>query len=195
MLMATARTTLPDAPHHPALAPVTSLPTRPRRAVPRSTTTATSPFPLAPPAWSQWHDVLVPTADGTAVPVDAVVLGPTGVHVVLRQLTGSADSVPAASAAAAVTAVLPARYRAVVTAALLDEAAGDGAVVDGVLVATTAGLVEAVRLRPRVLSRSETGVLAATLARALAPQVVPATRTGLWSRLTRRSRGSARRAA
>lgn len=189
MLTAPTRSNAPRHAHDPAAARMTTVPIRPTSPM------GTVRLPLAAPAWTQWHDVVVPVADGTTTPVDAVVLGPTGVHVVLRRPAGVADHAAAVSAAAAVIAVLPGRYRGVVTAALVDESVGDGVVVDGVVVATTPGLVDSVRLRPRVLSRSETGVVAATLSRVLTPQVVPAPRGGLWNRLIRRSRTSRPRAA
>src|SRR5690242_18529829 len=44
-------------------------------------------------AWAQWRDVLVATREAGSVPVDAVVLGPTGVHVVVRS-TAAAGSTP-----------------------------------------------------------------------------------------------------
>jgi hypothetical protein len=185
--------------------------------------------PLPEPAWAQWRDVLVHTADGTPVPVAVVVLGPTGIHVVTRQESSARASFTLRSreaqrAAAAVSSALPGRYRPAVAAALMIEtvdvetttgtpethgtpdtraphlpgaepdpqrSAGpdaDGVLVDGVLVATTRALVEALRFKPRVLSRSEARVIFSVLSAALVPQVPDqGRRPGLWGRFRRQA--------
>lgn len=148
-------------------------------------------------AWAQWRDVLVATREAGSVPVDAVVLGPTGVHVVVRS-TAAAGSTPVETVLQVVEAVadvLPDRYRGAVAGALAvdapvdaeDEAQSVGEVVGGVVVATPAVLTDSIRLRPRVLSRSETGLLTAVLDRALVTPAPAVVRPGLWDRLRRRS--------
>ncbi len=92
-------------------------------------------------AWAQWRDVLVATREAGSVPVDAVVLGPTGVHVVVRS-TAAAGSTPVETVLQVVEAVadvLPDRYRGAVAGALAvdapvdaeDEAQSVGEVVGG----------------------------------------------------------------
>ena len=180
MPLATARAPRPTTPAPPADRPLAHL--------------------LPAPAWRHWHDVLAPCSDGSWVPVDTVVLGPTGVHVVVHQGAGPGPGTTEAAAAAdAVRTALPGRYRHVVTAALLVGGAGDpdpvGMLEGDVVVASTPVLVEAIRTKPRVLSRSETGVVAAMLARDLAPRVPDVPHRGWWARLTRRPRPSQRRPA
>ena len=157
--------------------------------------------PLPEPAWAQWRDVSVPGPAGSSLRVAAVVLGPTGVYVVTRQessdLFGFALRTRMASEAAqAVRSALPGRYRGAVSAMLMLEtrdaqdahhdAHHDGVLVDEVIVATSPALVEAVRARPRVLSRSEAGAISSVLAHILRPQC-PGTRRRamLWGRFSR----------
>lgn len=176
--------------------------------------------PLPEPGWRQWSDVLVNSTEGTPVPVAVVVLGPSGVHVVTRQESSTRASFAlrtreAVLAADAVRAALPGRYQSVVSAALMIEAVdsetetgpetgqvnqatggpagdlgGNGVVVGEVLVATAPALVEAMQFRPRVLSRSEAGLVASVLERALVPRVADRRRPGLWGRFSRRTRSS-----
>lgn len=166
--------------------------------------------PLPEPAWAQWRDVSVPGSGGSSLRVAAVVLGPTGVYVVTRQeshdLAGSVLRTRLASEAAqAVRSALPGRYRGAVSAMLMLEthdehdtsrdAHQDGVLVHDVIVATSPALVEAVRARPRVLSRSEAAAISSVLAHTLRPQR-PGTgrRTVRWGRFGRTGRTTGRAA-
>ena len=150
------------------------------------------PFPA--PAWTRLREVVLLAAEGRPGPVE-VVVGPTGVHVVSRQVPGAGDvcllrNRDAQLAADAVAAALPPRYRPVVAAMLLLE--GDdtaGGLVAGVAVASAQVLSEAIRFKPLVLSRSEARVVSSLLRAALYPEPA-ARRSSRWSRLTRRFRGA-----
>jgi hypothetical protein len=65
---------------------------------------------------------------------------------------------------------------------LVGDLGGSGVLVGEVIVATAPVLVEVMRFRPRVLSRSEAGVVASVLAGALVPRVAERAHPGLWGR-------------
>ncbi|HEX5560893.1 MAG TPA: hypothetical protein VFX52_04560 [Nocardioidaceae bacterium] len=145
---------------------------------------------LLPPRWTRLADV---TVGGPQRQTADVVVGPSGVHVVIRQASAGGATArlrvrEATAAAAAVRATLPARYRDVVAAVVQLEGAGeDGGVVDGVTVATANVLAEALRCRPRVLSTSEAAGVAGRLRVALeASSPPPARRERRWPRPARR---------
>jgi len=152
------------------------------------------PFPA--PAWTRLREVVLLAADGRPGPVE-VVVGPTGVHVVSRQVPGAGDvcllrTRDALLAADAVAAALPPRYRPVVDAMLLldgDDTAGG--LVAGVAVASAQVLSEAIRFKPLVLSRSEARVVSSLLRAALYPEPA-AGRSSRWGRLTCRGQQSLR---
>ncbi len=160
------------------------------------------PFPTT--AWTRLHNVQIPTDGGSAIPSAEVIVGPSGVHVVLTQgpIAGGSSRLltrEAQSAADWIAGALPPRYRNVVCPALLladvspdtDEAddLADSGVVAGVTVAVARVLSEAIRFKPRVLSHSESAVVHARLRAALEPTQEKLVRSGRWSWLSRRRRG------
>lgn len=154
--------------------------------------------------WTRLEGVRVP---GTAVVIDLVLVGPSGVHVVLdhpdepllstavpRARSGVEDAMQrAADASAGVAELLPERYRPAVLAevCLLGTS---GVVVDmgAVLVGSGDVLWQAWRHRARVLSTSEVAVVAGLLDRRLERVAdEPPPRRSLWSRSWRWLTGAA----
>lgn len=151
--------------------------------------------PLPAPYWTRLEDVRVP---GTADRIDLVLIGPSGVHVVIdRPGQPHAPSVVpetdadleraaqrAAVAARAVADLLPPRYHHVVTSEVclpgLSEA---GVTVGTVFAASPDVLRHAWRHRPRVVSTSEAAVVARLLRHGLEPfPVEPAAGRDAWWR-------------
>jgi hypothetical protein len=128
--------------------------------------------------------------------VDEVLIGPSGVHVVLhrpQQLTSAATSrsegadleeaaVHAAAVALAVADLLPHRYREVVTPALcLTDTVEVGFSVGGVFAASPGVLRHSWRHRPRVLSTSEADAIADRLRARLEPiPIAPPRAAAAW---------------
>ncbi|MGZ4470651.1 MAG: hypothetical protein ACXVXM_01670 [Nocardioidaceae bacterium] len=164
---------------------------------------AAAPGPARVPLqhWRQYDAVRWPGRDDARI--DEVVVGHSGVFVVQNRAApatspGLAEDVgSAASAAAAVAVLLPARYRATVRPAVCllggDEVADD---VDGVLVASPSALRHSLRYGPRRLSTSEVAEICTRLDARL--QLVPAParppRRSLWRRFRWASARRARRA-
>lgn len=160
--------------------------------------------PLPAAYWTRLADVRVP---GTAVVIDLVLVGPSGVHVVLdhpddpllstavpRARSGVEDAMQrAAHASAAVATLLPERYRSAVLAevCLLGTT---GVVLDmgSVLIGSADVLWQTWRHRARVLSTSEVAVVAGLLDRRLERVAdEPPPRRSLWSRSWRWLTGAA----
>lgn len=131
--------------------------------------------------WTRLEDRRAPGGSGR---IDLVLVGPSGVHVVIDQpadlaadLVGNARR--ASVAATAVADLLPARYRVAVTAEVrLLGTAGAAAEITveprtGAVCAASPDLLEQVwRCRPRVLSTSEAAVVAGLLRDRLEPDPV-----------------------
>lgn len=139
--------------------------------------------------WRRYVGVRGPGSDGR---IDEVVVGPSGVHVVLECPGGTVGDplVPTASEAAeAVADVLPERYRGRVRPELrLAEDAGDVATWHGaVLLASPRALEHTWRYGPRVLSTSEIAEVSRWLDRRLEliVEVVPPVQRRRWLRLRR----------
>lgn len=131
--------------------------------------------------WTRLEDVRLP---GTREPIDLVLVGPSGVHVVLddpgqppastavpRARTGPEDVARrAADAAAGVALLLPVRYRHTVLPEVRLLQSSEVAIdVGAVLVGSPDVLWQAWRHRTRVLSTSEVAVVGGLLARSLEP--------------------------
>lgn len=145
--------------------------------------------------WTRLEDVRLP---GTREPIDLVLVGPSGVHVVLddpalpqastavpRARTGPEDVARrAADAAAGVALLLPLRYRHTVLPELRLLRSSEVAVdVGAVLVGSPDVLWQAWRHRARVLSTSEVVVVGGLLARSLEPNVeATAPKASRWRR-------------
>jgi len=116
--------------------------------------------------------------------IDEVVVGPSGVHVLLHQeqsagVRGSlrAEEIVTRSrdAADAVAGLLPSRYRDALRPVVCLCGTNDiGEVVDGVRLASPEPLRFALRHQPRVLSTSEVAEVSARLRLALTPYPAPA---------------------
>lgn len=134
---------------------------------------------LLAPHWVHLSGVRSP---GPAAQVLEVVVGPSGVHVILEQPTATDDGAPdglhvavraAQVGAREVAAGLPQRYRGCVSAAVrVGGTDGHGVQVLDVTVASTAALTDSMRFRPRVLSTSEVTIVAAHL-RGVLPLTTP----------------------
>lgn len=168
--------------------------------------------PLPATYWTRIEHVRVP---GGTDRIDLVVVGPSGVHVVLDR-PGATDgrsrrTAPgtpevgagdleetvqgATAAAAAVAALLPARYRRVVAPAVcLRGTTASGDTVGTVLAASPDVLRHAWRHGPRVLSTSEATVIAGLLRHRLEPFPLPPAAGGgrWWRRWARRLRPGGR---
>lgn len=137
--------------------------------------------------WTRLEERRVPVGPGR---IDLVLVGPSGVHVVIDQRADVvADLVAtarrASAAGAAVADLLPGRYRtAVVTEVRLLGARGRAVEITvesstGTVCAASPDLLEQVwRCRPRVLSTSEAAVVAGLLRERLLPDPVDG-RSGL----------------
>jgi hypothetical protein len=111
--------------------------------------------------------------------IDEVVVGPSGVHVLLHHREAAGTTVPtgaiarahaAAEAAEAVARLLPGRYRPVLRPAIcLCDTTDLAEVVDGVRLASRDPLRFALRHQPRVLSTSEVAEISRRLQLALTP--------------------------
>lgn len=148
--------------------------------------------------WTRLEDVRVP---GTLVPIHLVLVGPSGVHVVLddpgpaevttavpRARTGPEEAArTAAEAAAGVAALLPARYQHTVLPEVRLLGTSEVAVdVGTVLVGSPDVLWQSWRHRTRVLSTSEVAVVAGLLGRRLEPVVEASAPTrSRWARSRR----------
>ena len=152
---------------------------------------------LADSHWRRYPPVHWPAAedpvDGAAERrIDEVVVGPSGVHVVLASpgaTVGDPDMAEAARAAAAVGALLPPRYRGRVRPELrLHDDAGDVATWhEDVLLASPRALEHVWRYGPRLLSTSEIAEVSRWLDKRLEPVVeaVPAVSGRWWLRWRR----------
>jgi hypothetical protein len=113
--------------------------------------------------------------------IDEVVVGPSGVHVLLHhegsvEAALSSDPIVgrARSAAEAVAGALPLRYRDALRPVVCLCGTSDGAeVVEGVRLASPESLRFALRHQPRVLSTSEVAEVSARLRLALTPYPAP----------------------
>jgi len=155
--------------------------------------------PLSEPYWTQLTSMRVP---GGRDRIDLVVVGPSGVHVVLDRAqpphsssrVGEADTElvevaqRAVAAAAAVAELLPPRYRHLVTSEVSLNGVAESAVIVGAALAASPDVMRHVwRHRPRVVSTSEAAVIVTLLRGALEPfPVEPTTPHRPWWR--RRSR-------
>jgi hypothetical protein len=149
--------------------------------------------PLSTAYWTQFTNVRVPESGDL---IDLVLVGPSGVHVVIdhpQQPTLSASTSGAtadlnqaarfaAEAAVTVAGLLPDRYRHVVTSAVcLPGATEVGLGVGLILAASPDVLRHTWRHQPRLLSTSEAATLAGLLHARLLPCPVEAAATrGLW---------------
>jgi hypothetical protein len=117
--------------------------------------------------------------------IDEVVVGPSGVHVLLHQqvpaevggslLANHPVAARSRDAADAVAGLLPSRYRDALRPVVCLCGTNDiGEVVDGVRLASPEPLRFALRHQPRVLSTSEVAEVSARLRRALTPYPAPA---------------------
>jgi hypothetical protein len=148
---------------------------------------ATGPLPDS--HWRRYRNVRRP---GSSLRIDEVVVGPSGVHVVLECPGGTVGDplVPvAAGAAEGVAGLLPVRYRARVRPELrLAEDAGDVATWhDDVLLASPRALEHTWRYGPRVLSTSEIAEVSRWLDARLevVPVAAPPAQRRRWLRLRR----------
>src|SRR3954454_639164 len=127
------------------------------------------PFPAT--HWTVWDGVRWPGREDDRI--DEVVVGPSGVHVILHRCDdsgGIAGGVEAVAAAASVAALLPARYHhAVRPAVCLCPTEDVAEVVDGVRVSSPGPLRHAMRHQPRVLSTSEVSGISGRLRLVLVP--------------------------
>ena len=113
--------------------------------------------------------------------VDDVVVGPSGVHVLLHQQglaevnrSSTATVTRARDAADAVGGLLPSRYRRALRPVIcLCDTFDIAEVVDGVRLASPEPLLFALRHQPRVLSTSEVAEVSARLRLALTPYPAP----------------------
>jgi hypothetical protein len=127
--------------------------------------------PLPAPHWTVWDPVRWLGRENDRI--DEVVVGPSGVHVILHrggQFGGIAGGVEAVAAAASVAALLPARYHhALRPAVCLCPTEDVAEVVDGVRLLSPSPLSHAIRHQPRVLSTSEVSGISGRLRIGLVP--------------------------
>jgi len=155
---------------------------------------------LSAPYWTQLTGMRVPNGRGR---IDRVVVGPSGVHVVIERpalphpsstvgeddpaLAEAAQS--AVVAAAAVADLLPPRYRHLVTSEVSLVGLTEAAIDAGVVLAATPDVLRHVwRHRPRVVSTSEAAVIVGQLRDRLEPYPAEPTvrRESWWRRWPRR---------
>ena len=159
-----------------------------------------TPRPGADRRWTRLRDVRCPIAGHgghggsgwpRTVPLSEVVIGPSGVHVVLEHAAVADETArvlvaEAVTAAEAVASQLPRRYRCHVVGAVRLEGDGEvGGLVESVLVATGATLRDAIWVRPRVLSSSEVAAISAHLTTVLVPKPPQMRARCRWLRLLR----------